>query len=487
MKKANRYDSWFLRLFLPALIFLYKAVIHYMVIWPWWIYKLSADNVNVSWKKKYLVLSFKAIVFSLFVFFIFIGTGLMMGVKLSFTVGLAYSLLPLIWVFGEIALLRYTEYLNPPANTAEFGFGFMVLRTVLGYFLIFVCLLLLQIFLTLTLRVEPLAYSIPGLVLSLNTGLSMIMLIVLVILLFSLSMMPSYILSSGKALYNITNTISFLGIIGRKFLKFLFVLLPASIISLLISILPALLIIVSLLTAIKIKDVVLEKRIETLESRKNLSAGVGQYQMESKIRRYHYYMDFPENFFREGNTVRFLVNSKIEMQKNIDSARYALENNRRIYTERVDSINSLTGRLNKSGGTLPFSFLMKIDSTLKAKKLSFESWENSCQEYIVRNELRIEEVQGRIIQLPFLLFFIIVGLSIFCGFILAGPVAYFGNLYVSLYHFGEDDKPTYLKQIRDKVNLSDARQPLLGLTLLIIIGLLIVYLFFICCTDPSIG
>ncbi len=489
MKKANRFISWLLGLFLPALTFLYKAGVHYLVLWPWWIYKLSVENVKISLKEKYLVLSYKAVFVSLFVFFVFIGTGffigtgLMMGVNLAFTVGLAYGFLPVIWVFGEIAFLRQIELINLPWSqdthkTAGSGFGYMVLRTVLGYFLIFISLLLLQILLTFILRVKPLTYSIPGLVLSLNTGLSMIMLIVFVILLFSISMMPSYILSSGKTLYNISNSISFLGIIGRKFLKFLFVLLPASIIGLLISILPALFVFLSLFTAIKIKDVVLEKRIGILESRKTISAGVGQYQMESKIRRYTYYMDFPENFFLEGNTIRFLVNSKKEMQKNVETARYALENNRRSYMERLDSINSLTERLNDSGSTIPFSFMVKIDSSLRAKKLSFESWDNSCQEYIIRNELRIKEVDGRIIQLPFLLFFIIVGLSIFCGFILAGPVAYFGNLYVSLYHFREDSKPIYLKQIRDKVKLRDARQPLLGLTLLILIILLVGYLFF---------
>jgi hypothetical protein len=441
--KAKEYISRLLGLSLSPLNLLFKAAIHYLVLWPWWIVLLSVRNVRGSLKKRYLMPAFIAISVALFVFLVFMGTGLMMGVDLLFIVGIAYGILPVIWVFGEIAFLRQTENIrfieNPKLyKSSGSGFGYVVLRPVICYFLIFILLLLLQIFLNLTVTIKPLTYSIPGFVLAINTVLSMIMLMVFVILLFSSFMMPSYVLTSGNMKCNIPNSISFLGDIGRKFLKFLFVQLPAVIIAIFLSILPALLVFLSLATAIQIKDVILENGIKTMEAKMQYSMGVGQYRMESKIDRYNYYKNFPENFFLEGNTIHHLQASKIEMQKNVESARYILEDNRKIYKVRLDSMVSLTKSLEDLGSPVSFSIKMKIDSTLRAKKISFESWENYCEEYIIRNELKIDEVQARMLQLPFFLFFIIVGLSIFGGFIMAGPVAFLGNLYYSLYHFRED-------------------------------------------------
>ena len=39
---------WFLRLFVPPIVFLYKMFIYYLVRWPWKIYKLTFRNISIS-------------------------------------------------------------------------------------------------------------------------------------------------------------------------------------------------------------------------------------------------------------------------------------------------------------------------------------------------------------------------------------------------------------------------------------------------------
>ena len=85
---------WFLRLFVPPIVFIYKMVIYYVFRWNWWIYKVSFKNIRKSINQNFYFIALWGAFLILFVILLFYGVGLLMGIPEIVVVGAIFSLLP---------------------------------------------------------------------------------------------------------------------------------------------------------------------------------------------------------------------------------------------------------------------------------------------------------------------------------------------------------------------------------------------------------
>jgi hypothetical protein len=70
---------WFLKLFVPPLVFIYKMILYYLFRWNWWIYKISFNNIRKSINRNFYFISLMGAVLMLLVILLFYGVGLLMG------------------------------------------------------------------------------------------------------------------------------------------------------------------------------------------------------------------------------------------------------------------------------------------------------------------------------------------------------------------------------------------------------------------------
>jgi hypothetical protein len=100
---------WFLRLFIPPLVILYKCIIHYLIKWPWWIYQIAFRSAKLSFYRIFYRIALRGTFLSIFIVLLFYGTGILIDVIPLVFIGIAFAILPLTWSYTEIASLRKRE------------------------------------------------------------------------------------------------------------------------------------------------------------------------------------------------------------------------------------------------------------------------------------------------------------------------------------------------------------------------------------------
>ena len=142
---------WILKLYIPPLIFIYKNIIHYLLKWPWWIYKLTFNNINTSINRNFYYFSFYGAFLFLFIISLFYGIGIILNIPSLIIPGIIFSLLPLAWTFGNIAFLRHN---NLTGAEIKFGnlprqAGISAIKTILFFLLLSLIIIVTEVVLNL--------------------------------------------------------------------------------------------------------------------------------------------------------------------------------------------------------------------------------------------------------------------------------------------------------------------------------------------------
>ena len=167
---------------------------------------------------------------------------------------------------------------------------------------------------------------------------------------------------------------------------------------------------------------------------------------------------------------------KNSLNMNLEGLKTQVAQVEKLYKEDVDSLNFVIKHLKTNTDEANFNILKNAESALENKEASIEEWRLQKIDEELEITAELMNVKGMIYQLPLVFLFAIIWLSIFGGLILAVVISYFGNVYHELYNFKEDDKPTYFKTMAMELNSKDRNQPLLGFTLLILFGVIVVLL-----------
>jgi len=466
---------WYLKLFFFFFVFVFKMLIYYVFRWSWWIYKISFNNIRKSINLNFYIISLYGSVLMLFLILLFYGVGILMGTPEIIFVGAIFSLLPLVWSYGEISALRLRKAENEsyPQVKSRFNSGFDAVRAVLGYFIIFLLLAIVELFFNIMGWIPQVGFSFMGLALNINTLASLILLFVFVILIFSKMIMPPHVVYNKDFRSGINGSIVFLGVIGKRFLRYIISGVPTAIFGAVVIAIPAIIVFLSIVITLNLKNSILDTRISILNQRESSLTGIEKFRNANERERISYYKSFPKNTIKEFRGLKSLNSTIRSLKENIAEGEKEISSLTTEFTAGIDSLNRKIDAIKSRPMADSASTALQAEmEALKQNRLTgFSKWKEEGEYSISKMKVDLSDKKGLMIQLPVVFLLTIIWLSFFAGLVLAFLVSYLGNVYFELYNFREDGKPVYFRQVISELNAADRNQPLLGFTL-ILLGLI---------------
>ncbi len=482
---------WFLKLFVPPLVFLYKMVIYYLFRWNWWIYKLSFNNIRKSINLNFYLISFRGSSMMLLVILLFYGVGILMGTPEIFVVGVVFSVLPLVWSFGEISSLRLqnAEHNSYTAVKNNFRSGFDAVKAILSYFIVFLLLAMGEVVFNLLGWIPQVGFSFMGLALNINTLASLILLFVFVIIIFGVLILPTHVVYTKDFNSDFNSSITFLGVIGRRFLRYVVSVVPAVFFGAVVTVIPALIVFLSVVMTLNVKNSLLDTRKGILSQRVSVLEGLEKYKFSKDIERVEFYKAYPGNVIAGFKGMKSLDRSIKNLKANI------LQGEKEIGTlsiEFYDGIDSLNKKIEGIKGQRLADDpsgrnLAQLDALKQSRMESFTGWKKDGELTLAKMKIDLADKRGMLIQLPIVFLLTIVWFAFFAGLVLAFTVSYLGNIYFELYSLREDGKPVYFRQVVMELKAANRNQPLLGFTLIVLLGVAWIYSSVILSAIETIG
>jgi hypothetical protein len=468
---------WYLRQYVPFVIFLYKILIHYMVRWPWWLYQIAYFNIRCAYNRNSCRIAFWGTLQAAFIVFLFYYLELMLVDIPGITyIGLIIALLPLTWSFGEIAGIRVQKFEKEPYRSVKSKFqnGIEAVRSILFYITLFVVLLLAQLGLNLLGWIPQSGVPIAGFVFNINTFISLILLFVCILIILGVMIIPSYRLYIPFSEIRLSHTMDLLKTMGKKVLQYIFISLPAAVFSAFVLIIPfAVILLVGILTY-NLKNGMIDIKINNLRTEQattadqNVAYGIGK-----RIEQLKYLQQFPLHLSQEIEHRKNLINEQAFARDDLKSMNEELLKDTEDFEKRIDNLQKeIDQRKNRNA-----SDIMLEPLTIEKSQLQNElaSRQQSKQVEIAKLRIDIDSLIQRRKQIPLLFFFGGLWLVIFGSMVIAFYISYLGNIFYQVYIFRNDAEQSRWTQVINEIRSKDQKQPLLGGTLFII-TLFLIYL-----------
>jgi hypothetical protein len=468
---------WFLKLFIPPIVIIFKLIIHYLVKWIWWIYSISFKNISASLRKDHYFAALKGTILSVFIVFFFYFIGILADIKGIVFIGVVLALLPVTWIFGEISLSisKTHQDKNEIPALNNYNNGLESVRSVLFYITVMLLLFIVQILLNLLGWIPDAGLSLLGVALNINTFITLVLIFLSVITLFGVLIIPTHRLFNVFREVSIKDSVALLGIIFRKGLQYILLLIPASFFSAFLIIIPAIIMGAALWFTIHIKDSVIDAKIGSLKNAKiEAKNEIEDYMIQTKINNLSFYKDYPWNIYKEINNrgnLNYEIRNKKEELTDEEAELNLIDNETTVEIEQIEAqINTELIRDANSA----------LVADLRNQKMILEKnlAEIKAAKKVVIGKLIVDinNLENYKLQLLFAFFLAGVWLSIFGGMVLGFVFAYLGNIFYEIYLFRNDNKPSYWRLI--SMEEKDSKQPLIGFTLLVIVIVLVLAYFF---------
>lgn len=467
---------WFLGLFVPPLVFLYQNFIYYIIRWPWWIYKLTFRNAGISVNRNFYQIALWGSVLGLFIFLLFLGVGLLMEFTVVTVFGAAFALIPLIWSYAEISAIRLEGREQDTYHSVRMQFerGFDAVRAVLFYLLAFLILLIIEILLNLLGWIPSVGLTLLGISLNINTFISLILIFIFVILLFSKFIMPAHVVYDPGHRSNVSSSVRFLGAIGQKFLRYLFAHIPAAFFSAVLAVIPAIVVGIALFSTLQLKNSIIESRISTLNSQLYIAEEENKFDLENRINRLQYYRDFPQLVFGDFIGLEERIIRRDNLIANLSAAENQLQKYESDFYSEIDSMENLLNSTEFLRDSISITHRLMLENNLEKRREDYKTWKSNRNMDIARLRSDLTYEKSMIIQLPFAFLLSILWVAFFGGLVLAVIISYLGNIYHELYGLKEDNTSPFFRKEVERLNKKDRNQPLLGFTLTFIIVILLI-------------
>jgi len=411
--------------------------------------------------------------------FLFYFIGIVIEINGLIYMGVILALLPVTWAFGEISLTKSKSHqdANNTSSLNSYNNGLESVRSILFYITVIIVLFIIQVLLNLLGWIPESGLSFLGVILNLNTFITIILIFLTVITIFGVIIIPTHRLFNIFREVSIKDSVLFLEIIFRKGLQYILLLIPSSFFSALLMIIPVVILFIALRFTLYIKDGVIDFRIGALKNAKTEAENeMEDYIIEKRINNLRFYKNYPINIFNEiddRSNIDYEIRSKKEELSDEEAELRLIENETVVEIEQID--NQINNELLRD----PNSSLV---ADLRNQKLILEqnlADIKSVKEPAIKKLLiDINDLENYKLHLFIAFFFTGVWISIFGGFVLAFVFAYLGNVFYEIYLFRNDKSPSYWRLIFMEEKEKDSKQPLIGFTLLILFILLFLYLFF---------
>ncbi len=470
---------WFLKLFVPPVVILFKLIVHYLIRWIWWIYQISFKNITASLKRDHYFTAAKGIILSIFTVFVFYFIGILVEVNGLIFIGVVLALLPITWVFGEISLAISKTHQDKSEIPAlnSYNNGLESVRSILFYITMIILLFIIQILLNLLGWIPEAGLSLLGVVLNINTFITLIIIFLTVITVFGVLIIPTHRLFNIFREVSIKDSVSLLGIIFRKGLQYVLLLVPSSLFGALLLIIPAIILTVALWFGLYVKDSVIDAKIGALKNAKiEAKNEIEDYIIQTRINNLKFYKGYPWNIYKEINNrsnIDYEIRDKKEELSDEEAELNLIDNETTVEIEQIEE--QINNELLRDANSSQVADLRNQKLILEKNLAEIKSEKGSAINKLV---IDISNLENYKLQLFIAFFFTGVWLSIFGGMVLAFIFAYLGNAFYEIYLFRNDNKPSYWRQVCMEEKEKNSKQPLIGFTLLVIVILLFYYFFF---------
>lgn len=468
---------WFLRQYVPFFIFLYRVIIHYLVRWPWWLYQIAWYNIRYAYNRNSYRIALNGTLQAGFIIFLFYFLDRVLeNVQGLIYIGSLIALLPLTWSFGEIAAIRANNVETEPYRSVRINFsnGIEAVRSILFYITLFVVLLLTQLGLNLTGWIPDNGILVAGFIFNINTFISIILLVLCIIIVFGVLYLPSYRLYTQFSEVRLKHTLTLLRTLGKKFIQYILVLIPASFFTLVSIVLPFLVLLIVYILSYTIKNEVVEIKINKLRTEASVSGSLKAYATGARIKELKMLQQFPKNIFQEMNHRQNLATVISFTKEDLDNAKADMLGKLADFEASLSNLNTRIEEKKKAPGN--GDILDALFRQQQQMQQQYRQYKSSKQLEISKSEIDLKYLKLRYRHIPILFFVTGLWLVIFGGMTVAFGVSYMGNVFHQLFVFRNDNLPSEWTNIVKRIRAKDHKQPLLGGTLTVITTVLIIYI-----------
>ncbi len=466
---------WFLKLLVPFWRITLRMFVFYLIKWPWWIFTYAFQNMRIAFKWNMFRIALPGAFLFLFVvhFFYFLDvTFYISGITL---IGFILALLPLSWVFGEIASVRAQEMENSDFKEIKLKFrnGIETVRGILTYLSAFVVLLFLQSMLNAIGWIPKAGFILLGVVINFNFLINILLLALSILILIGTIILPSYRLYNEYSETNIGNSLNLISFIGKRIFQYISGLVPASIFSV-FSIIPATIVVsIALFLTVTLKNTFIDAKIKYLVKKENKTDDQGE-----EIRLSYQIKELESNKRFPAYQIFTLPTTYVQQMKHRPLLKAEVEND----TKRIDQLSASQNKI-KTDLVLKISRLDTLIMTesqknivnqtrveeLKAEKARTQQElksKNNSLEFQIQNIATGRSFKiRRLNQLPYLFYFSGLFYVIVTSLIFSFLLAYLGNFYYNSFIFRNDGTKAMWKQFIADEQRIDHKQPLLSTTL----------------------
>lgn len=508
----------------PTIVFLLKIIFHYLIRWPWWLFRLSFEQFKNTTSKGSYKLSAIGLFICMLILFIFNYFQFEFDFPsvLMMLFGIILAQLPIAWVFGAISSWRnrmesgnHNEEINFHSNH-----GFHTIKFICFFVVSEIGLLVLELALISTGLFKGFGITLNGLFSGPNIFIAALLILNTIIILFAQAIAPTFLLYHKGTF--LKNAFPFLNVIKVKFLQYIFGSILALPMMIILSILPLFFLGLSLFTTGHLFNTIYSSKINNVENRlkenqnaqsrylskdifnsnqvndlqfteylKNLDEG--QLLIERRNELYlniYYFKKYFHGYDFVNKTPLFLkpVRSKQEIKSIIDQTKnesLLVEKNREEQvTQILVSIDNVKKQIKEILGvdSTAQNFTGKDTARIKGlddELIRLEIRKERITDITTHKEVYFTNTETRLNQAYTYerLAYIFLGIwnALVWALVLAFIISLFGNLFYSIYHFKNEPRQIYIQRLAKELHSKNRNQPLLGISVIL---LLPVMLFF---------
>lgn len=480
--------AWFIKILIPFWRITFNIVLFYLIKWPWWIFRYAYQNVKKTFNWNMLRIALPGSFLTLLVIDIFFYLDILLEINGVRYIGMVLALLPLAWVFGEISALRGQDLENASFSEIKIKFrnGIESVRGILTFLTFFVVLVLAEAGFNWLGWIPKSGIIFLGLVININFIINLILIFLAILICYGTIVLPSYRLYKEFSETSLKNVVELLSYIGRRFLQYIAGLIPSSFFASITIIPITILVILSLSLTLRLKDNILDIKINKLEKeRLGTTIQIDDAKIGHKIQELKYYKQFPVSvkqiptfLFQEVKHRNLLLKEIDTKKRSLDSYKASQEEKKLALRQNIEDYEKrITDESQQP--VINQTRLDDLQLSLNESRAQLKKIEDATDFYVSDSEIALEYMQRRYKQFPAVFFFSGLFFVVILTLIITFLTAYLGNFFYNSYIFRNDGKPAQWRVFIRNEQEQDDKQPLLSTTLnIILIVVLLILLYY---------
>lgn len=468
---------WFLKLLLPFWRIVYKLCLHYLIKWPWWIYRYAFKAIKKTYNWNILKISAFGTFFALLIFHFFYFFDITFEIRGLTYIGCIIALLPLSWIFAEIAALRGQNLLFASFREVKRKFrnGIETVRGILFLMAIFIVLLLGEALLSLAGWIPKGGVILLGIVININFIINLILVLMAILIVFGTFILPTYRLYNEYSETSFKSNYKLFTQIIRRSLQYISGLIPASFFAIVSSIPAMVLVAVVFFLTMQLKNNIIDYKIDKLTAAQSATTNQDQeYRFRKEINQLKDIRLFPFQIRYERGHRSYIKDEWLAYQRKLEDQKLDLQTYKAETTQALENLrNTINAESKKT--VINQTRVNELEESFKQIQVQQKRNVKAISASINTTEIDIEYANRRFKSMPWVVFLSGLFWVITLTLVFAVLFAYLSNFLYKTYLFRNDSTPARWKLIIDDEQAIDKKQPLLSTTLNIIVLLVVAY------------